>query len=146
MWAASDHKNAQAEQSMHWTNITTIVGDIIHIVNRIKSLTVPCSSRLTLIFSSSTASSPRVVAASLDPRSRSLEFAGHLNIEADDIKLSIKCLAFELCVSSNGSGGIETSYRPDYADDDAESDSSTSDDDDSDTKQADVIVTQTKPS
>ena len=106
------------------------------------------ASALTLKFdlANLTASSPRVVAASLDPRFRSLEFAGHLNIEADGIKLSIKRLAFELYVSSNESGGIETSDGLDYADDDAESDSSTSNDDDSDKKQADVIVTQTKPS
>ena len=38
---------------MHWTNITTIVGESTHIVNRIKSLTVPCGSRLMLIFFSS---------------------------------------------------------------------------------------------
>ena len=38
---------------MHWTNITTIVGECTHIVNRIKSLTVPCGSRLMLIFFSS---------------------------------------------------------------------------------------------
>ena len=34
-------------------NITKIVDEITHIANRIKSLTVPCSSRLTLIFFSS---------------------------------------------------------------------------------------------
>ena len=35
---------------MHWTNITTtFVGESTHIVNRIKSLTVPCGSRLMLI-------------------------------------------------------------------------------------------------
>ena len=39
---------------MHWTNITTtIVGESTQIVNRIKSLTVPCGSRLMLIFFSS---------------------------------------------------------------------------------------------
>ena len=38
---------------MRWTNITTIVGECTHIVNRIKSLTVPCGSRLMLIFFSS---------------------------------------------------------------------------------------------
>ena len=38
---------------MHWTNITTIVGESTHIINRIKSLTVPCGSRLMLIFFSS---------------------------------------------------------------------------------------------
>ena len=39
---------------MHWTNITTtFVGESTHIVNRIKSLTVPCGSRLMLIFFSS---------------------------------------------------------------------------------------------
>ena len=35
---------------MHWTNITTIVGESTRIVNSIKSLTVPCGSRLVLIF------------------------------------------------------------------------------------------------
>ena len=33
------------------TNITTIVDEITRIVNRIKSLTIPCGSRLTLILS-----------------------------------------------------------------------------------------------
>ena len=46
-------QKAQPEQSMHWTNITTTVGESTHIVNRIKSLTVPCGSRLMLIFFSS---------------------------------------------------------------------------------------------
>ena len=47
-------QKAQPEQSMHRTNITTtIVGESTHIVNRIKSLTVPCGSRLMLIFFSS---------------------------------------------------------------------------------------------
>ena len=44
------NQKVQPEQSMHWTNITTIVGESILIVNRIKSLTVPCGSRLMLIF------------------------------------------------------------------------------------------------
>ena len=47
-------QKAQPEQSMHRTNITTtIVGESTHIVNTIKSLTVPCGSRLMLIFFSS---------------------------------------------------------------------------------------------
>ena len=46
-------QKVQPEQSMHWTNITTIVGESTHIVNRIKSLTVPYGSRLMLIFFSS---------------------------------------------------------------------------------------------
>ena len=46
-------QKAQPEQSMHWTNITPIVGESTHIVNRIKSLTVPCGSRLMLTFFSS---------------------------------------------------------------------------------------------
>ena len=41
------------KQSMYWTNITNIVGESTHIVNRIKSLTVPCGCRLMLIFFSS---------------------------------------------------------------------------------------------
>ena len=43
-------QKAQPKLLMHWTNITTIVGESTHIVNRIKSLTVPCGSRLMLIF------------------------------------------------------------------------------------------------
>ena len=47
-------QKAQPEQSMHWTNITTtFVGESTHIVNRFKSLTGPCGSRLMLIFFSS---------------------------------------------------------------------------------------------
>ena len=38
-----------AEYSMHRTNMTTDVVEITHIVYSVKSLTVPCSSRLTLI-------------------------------------------------------------------------------------------------
>ena len=53
MWAVSHHKKAQAEQSMHWSNITTVLGEITQVVNRIKSLTVSCGSRLMLIFFSS---------------------------------------------------------------------------------------------
>ena len=34
-----------------WTNITTNAGETTHIVNRIKSLTVPCSSGLMRMFS-----------------------------------------------------------------------------------------------
>ena len=65
MWAASHYLEiAKVEQSMHWTNITTIVGEITHIVNCIKSLTIPCGSRLTQIFFSSGSSfSPAVYSA-----------------------------------------------------------------------------------
>ena len=38
------NQKSQPKQSMHWTNITTIVGESTHIVNRIKSLTVPRSA------------------------------------------------------------------------------------------------------
>ena len=52
MWAASHHekkKQQHAEYSMHRTNVTTDVVEITHIVYSVKSLTVPCSSCLTLI-------------------------------------------------------------------------------------------------
>ena len=47
------HKKPNRNNQCMWTNITTNVGESTHVVNRIKSLTVPCGSRLMLIFFSS---------------------------------------------------------------------------------------------
>ena len=50
IWTEFYRKQPKRNDHCTWTNITTVVGEITHIVNRIKSLIAPCSSRLTLIF------------------------------------------------------------------------------------------------